>query len=599
MVSVFQEIRNGFLISARKTSPSLAVCEFPDATVTKGFLARSGLSTAAVTRMLPALAAWAKTSGDPKDLDIVRRIFLGACDPAGEHYWMPANAQRNDQRQVESSIVAWSLWLLRDEILTTLSGAERRNISNWLASCTRVPVRFNNWAWFTALNLAVRQDLSAKWPEFAGDEQFMLDDLKALDAMAGADGWYNDGVRGQGYDYYNSWVFASHYLYWNQIAGKRYPRWAERFQYRLDEWLKTFPHFFATDGGHVLYGRSLIYRWAVLTPLILAYLQKSWPHPPALLKRLVRGNVERLWELGAFDSGRGKLRESISAEGTPRICETYIGGGDVYWGMQAFSMFLIPPSDEFWTGPEAPLPVERAGYSLPLKGPGLLIAGARPSGHVRLIQARSTRLDAMYRDKYNKFAYSSHFPFCVNWEKSRAPWDNTLLLFDATTGETITRGEFRDSQVSADRVETTYPLGNLRVRTIIVVDEEWEGRVHYLIDAAPLSGWVLREGSYPLGFSAADRPEQKTGPGWISVRNPRTACLAATWRLAGWHTLEAWAGSGENTVHPRYVINSLTTETGRDRRVLASVHYASPKPIRWKDIMDGAARMRTRLGFYQ
>ena len=43
---------------------------------------------------------------------------------------------------------------------------------------------------------------------------------------------------------------------------------------RVSPMLMSTPYFFAGNGGHVLYGRSLIYRWGVLTPLVLAYQQK-------------------------------------------------------------------------------------------------------------------------------------------------------------------------------------------------------------------------------------------------------------------------------------------------------------------------------------
>ena len=593
---LFREILEGFLRNAAKTSKSLAVCEFPDATITESFKAASGLSTTAVCRMMPAMAAWVKGTGDRKLLETVATIYRNAFDPANPDYWLPSPDGKQNQRQVESSIVAWSLWLLREELLPLLGERGRRNAAEWLEGCTRVPVRGNNWAWFTAVNQAARLALAPSWPEFQGQEAFMIDDLKALDAMAAGEGWYNDGLTGHGFDYYNSWVFASHFLYWDEIIGRRYPEWSRRFAQRLDAWLKTFPHFFAANGSHVLYGRSLIYRWAVVTPLVLAYRQQRWPHSPGLLKRIVRGNLEYFWSIGAFDSDRGKLRESLSAEGTTRIRETYIDGGHPYWGMQAFAMFLIPPGDPFWTRSEEPLPVERADFQLPLKGPGLLVAGSKASGHLRLIQARSTRDDPHYRDKYNKLAYSSHFPFCVNWEKTRGGWDNSLVLWDATTGETITRGVIESSEVTRDRVEIVYPLGPMRVRTRVIVDGEFEGRVHHIESVASLSGWVFREGSYPLGLSGGDRVKQSAAGGTIQASNPRTTHLVAVWRLAGWQLLEGFTGTGDSVVYPRYVIPTLTAEISPDRRILASVHYASPRPLRDKDVADGAARMRTRLG---
>ena len=145
----------------------------------------------------------------------------------------------------------------------------------------------------------------------------MFDDLRALDGMySGSEGWYNDDKPHSAFDYYNSWVFASHFLYWNALVGSRFPDWAKRFADRLRLYLETSPLFFGANGSHVLYGRSLIYRWAVLTPLVLAYWQKLWPHDEATLHRIVRGNLQFHWNNGAFDSSSGKLRETYSEHGT-------------------------------------------------------------------------------------------------------------------------------------------------------------------------------------------------------------------------------------------------------------------------------------------
>ena len=233
---------------------------------------------------------------------------------------------------MESSIIAWSLWLLRDTLLPQMSSLERQRIDAWLASCTTVPVRKNNWAWFTAVNHAARTALKDRFDEFSYDRSAMFDDLRALDGMYVGGGWYNDDKPHYAFDYYNSWVFASHYLYWNAMVGSKFPEWSRIFGERLKVYLGTAPLFFGSNGSHILYGRSLIYRWAVLTPLVLAYVQKQWPHDPAMLHRIVRGNLEYHWNNGAFESEKGKLRETYSDKGTGDIgsrtsmAGTLIGG---------------------------------------------------------------------------------------------------------------------------------------------------------------------------------------------------------------------------------------------------------------------------------
>jgi hypothetical protein len=513
----YEEILRGHLTWARKTSPSMAVLEFPGATVTKNFLAKSGLSVTGVTRMLPALAA-AVAGGRDRDgasLDAALQAFRNGTDPTHPDYWLPSPQEQQNQRQVESSIVAWSAWLLRDKIMEPLGPEGRRNLAAWLASCTQYPVRSNNWAWFTAVNQAVRLSLGAMWPEFQGDEAWMLADLKFLDTLAeGSSGWYNDARDGAAFDYYNSWVFASHFLYWNEVIGARYPEWRDRYSARVTSYLKTAPNFFGASGGHVLYGRSLIYRWGVLTPFVLAYQQKLWPHSAGLLKRIVRGNLEYHARLGAIDPSCGKLRETYTPHGAPTIKESYIDGGHPYWGMQAFALWRIPASDPFWTAAEGPLPVERGDFSLPLKGPGLLLTGTKRSGHVRLYNARSSRPDLHYRDKYNKFVYSSQFGFCAVEERDHIPVDSTLCLRNAG-GKMAGRGDFLESKITDGRINLVYEISldsaKARIRTIIAVSSESEQRRHEIEMTGPVAGLEWVEGSLASPDGSAVRVTKDRG----------------------------------------------------------------------------------------
>lgn len=590
----FQEILRGYLANAAKTSPTLAVVEYPDATVTKSFLAKSGLSATGVTRMMPALAAWVAGKRQPESgaLDALVKAFRNGTDPASPDYWLPNPDRTQNQRQVESSIVAWSLWTARDHVLPALTQSERKNVAAWLASCTKHPVRGNNWAWFTAVNLAVCARLSEKYPEFQSDEAFMLADLKVLDSMATGDsGWYNDGFKGHAYDYYNSWVFASHFLYWNALVGPRYPEYQKRFSDRLARYLETAPYFFAGHGGHVLYGRSLIYRWGVLTPFVLAYQQKLWPHSPGLLRRLVLRNI--LWQadLGAFDAQAGKLRESYTPAGTRDIRESYIDGGHPYWGMQAFAFWEIPDDDPFWTAPEEPLPIEKSDYSIALPEAGLLLVGARASGHVRLFNALSTRPDAHYRDKYDKLVYSSHFPFAVNHTPDRPTLDNILALRNTATGAIAIRGEVSNPVVEAEKIELDYSITlgpvTARVHTEIRYFGEFESRQHLVqVSGGPFDNLELVEGGMPYSPTPVSINPAAMAPVYKELH-------LKTYNLRGWKAsrTEDHAGSVFYGAHKLQVL-SAPLEPSMN---LASIRYSSPKAMPKEKVDLDAQSLAARL----
>jgi hypothetical protein len=498
------------------------VVEFPGGTVTKSFLTAKGLSITGVTRMMPALAAWVAGGRRAEPwLGLVRDALVNGTDPRHPDYWLASPEKEQNQRQVESSVVAWSVWLLRDKLLPRLNSAQRRNIAAWLASCTRRPVRTNNWAWFTAVNQACRLALAPRFPEFAGDEDWMREDLEFLWSLrTGDEGWFNDAPKGAAFDYYNSWVFASHFLYWNAILGSRYPEWSGRFGERLKKYLETAPLFFAPDGAHVLYGRSLIYRWGVLTPLVLAYQQGLWPHSPGLLKGLVERNVAWHRKIGGFDRDNGKLRETFTPEGAPGVKESYIDGGHPYWGMQAFALWMTPPRDPFWRGQAEPAPAARGDFARALPGPGLFVWGNQATGEVRLFSGRSYRSDLHYRDKYNKFTYSSRRGFCCVHEKQPIPHDCTLLLRGRATGETAGRGEFHSTELRPDGVDVSYTLAlNGRQAQVFTrlraqgAQELWEHRVAF--DGEP-AGLELVEG----GWAAPDRSGRLNAvEGWEEVKD--------------------------------------------------------------------------------
>lgn len=586
---LFLEIVRGYLAAARRTSPTLAVVEFPEATVTKNFLARSGLSATGVTRMLPALAAWAVSRREP-DAGVREALiaaFRNGCDPDCPDYWLPSPADRQNQRQVEASIVAWSLWTARDIVLPELGERGRRHVAEWLDSCCRAPVRNNNWAWFTAVVQAAMLRLGERYGEFRGDEKWMLDDLRALDAMAAGDsGWYNDGLKGAAFDYYNSWVFASHFLYWNALCGDKYPEWRTKFAARLARYLETAPYFFASHGGHVLYGRSLIYRWAVLTPLVLAWMQGLWPHSPGLLRRIVERNILWQWDIGAFDAAAGKLRETYTRAGTRDICETYIDGGHPYWGMQAFAFWMIPAEDPYWSAPEEPLPVEKSDYAIAVPEAGLLVRGARVSGQVWIYNAKSTKKDLHYRDKYNKLAYSSHFPFAVNHTAGRPTADNIVLLRDPSTGELACRGDVEESAVEAERVELAYEirLGQVtaRVRTWLRWRGDFEMRTHVVTASGEgLERLEILEGGVPYVDRPADLNPAAMQPFFPEVH-------LKVWNLRGWKGARTDEGDG-SVWYGRHKVQVLWAPLAA-KMTLASLRYTSPKAVPKDKVEEEAQR---------
>ena len=549
LTDYFLTILAGFLRNARATSPHYTVCDFPAGTKLDGCCTPSGKTYTSVARMLPAMAEFVAAGGrraDGVDLEeVIFTIYQTAFDPQHPHYWGEPAQNKPTQRTVESALAAIALARLGAAFAGKLAARERANVNRWLASCTAVPERTNNHAWFTAVNQAARLSLARTFPEFRGDEAWMLEDLKAMDVLAAnaADGWYSDDPKLTVYDYYNFWTFGNFPLFWSRIAGQLYPEWNAKLRSRAREFLRNTPYFFAADGAVPMFGRSLLYRWSVLSPLVLGYEQGLWPHSPGLLRRILQRNFDWWWQLGAYDEKLGKLRETLSPGGTPDVSEDYIDNGHPYWAMLAFTFFSLPAADPLWTAPEEELPVERADYELKIAGPRMILAGTKSSGQVRWLQALHTPRRAAYRDKYNKFVWSSAFPFnVIQHEKETSPWDQALVFREPATGVCACRIFPDAGELLDDGVRTIWST-KLNGRTIQVVSTirlagEFEHRNHLLsspvaslAEPNPAERQLIEalEGSYPLGLANSEEPEKQQGPNWLGLRSQRTRKLLVSW----------------------------------------------------------------------
>jgi hypothetical protein len=250
-------------------------------------------------------------------------------------------------------------------------------------------------------------------------------------------------------------------------------------------------------------GRSLIYRWAVVSPLVLGYQEGLWPHSPGLLRRIVRGQLEYHWSLGCFDDAKGKLLETFSADGTPVTREPYVDNGHPYWAMLGFAFLGLPKDDPFWTAPAEKLPVEKDDFLLRFDGPNFLLCGRKETGEVRWIQSQNSAKRDAYRDKYSKFAWSSHFGFNSIKDLDHVPPDQALVFRDKESGKEATRAPngVTQGKLLEDGVETTWwaQLNDWKftVTSTLRIAGDAETRVHRVTAPAEAVGKVeVIEGSY-------------------------------------------------------------------------------------------------------
>jgi hypothetical protein len=582
----FVTILDGFLRNAKATSDSFAVCDYPDGTKLKSCCNPAGKTYVSVARMMPAMVEWMHAKKEPaSDIEnTLLNIFRHAFDPKHPDFWGYAPDNRATQLSVESALVAHALAMSGKEFVEKLTPAERANVNKWLASCTQVAERKNNHAWFTACNQAARLELSRSFPEFHGDEAWMLADLKAMDELATTattpDGWYTDSPDQPIYDVYNFYVFPNFPLMWGQIIGARYPQWNEKFRARIKIFLQRTPYFFAANGSHPLMGRSLIYRWACLSPLILGYREGLWPHSPGLLRAIVRRQLEYHWSLGCYDAEKGKLRESFTRDGTGVTREPYVDNGHPYWTMLGFAFFGIKADDPFWTAAEEPLPVEKGDFVEKFDGPKFLLSGTKRTGEVRWVMSQNAAKREPYRDKYSKFSWSSHFGFNSINDKERVPADQALVFRNIETGACATRAPagVTAGKLLDDGVGTSWfaQLGDWKIEVVsrVRIVGEFEERTHRITAPAEAVGKVeIVEGS---------RAKPVDGPELVHL-----------WPIRGYDRVETATLDMANLLYAKVSFQQAIGKLTGPQVTVALISYASPKPPATDEVMRRGEELKS------
>lgn len=536
----------------------------------------AGGSPEGVTRMLWGLGGWLSQDRETelrwrgeifKPDVLTKRALIGGTDPNSLGYWgRKPNRGEYDQRTVESGQVAFATWQSRQHSWDTMTPQEQANLVAWLERFGQKPASWNNnWALFWLLNHAGRKHLGAAY------DQAMMDSvLEYLEDVYCANGWYDDGKqRGANhFDDYNYWVFATHVLAWAQMDGDTQLERRDLLLERIEKLMVHFPYFFAAKGAYTEYGRSLSYKFARLAAPLWAYKAGVWPHSIGMLRRLVGRHMRWYLDWGALRAD-GTLRQSLTAEGSVEVRETYIATGSSYWATLAFgALWSLPDDDPFWTTPEEPLPVEQANFTTVYKEPGWVVVGDKQSGEVQRFSARSEK----HPSKYGKYLYATAAPFNIGQVGGQYSPDNMLSLSD---GETHAH---RDKNLASGvgepgwlRMRYSQSLeGNTHlIDTTIITRGEWHLRAHRVTLDKNTEGSVsVSEGSSPLGYVAGSSPfiQSSKVQGWEKAtefgRPEEGNRQVGIMRLKGYdgqQRARAWQGRHDlNSVYGHYVLPLLT-----------------------------------------
>ncbi|WP_101848241.1 DUF2264 domain-containing protein [Zhihengliuella sp. ISTPL4] len=419
LVTVADTILDG---AARHASPAGAVIRYPGAPGGFGS-AVDALEGFSRTFLLAAFRIAGDPLGTTSLADRYAKGLAAGVDPAGAERW--PRPDEVDQAKVEAAALALGLHLTRDTVWVRLDDAARTHAVDYLAAFVGGSYPPNNWAWFRVL---VEQFLeSVGGPSSTADRAA---DLALLDSFERQDGWSADGAA-RSFDHYAGWALSFYPLLWADMVGEE-PRHADRiarYRIRLDAFLDDALHLVGTDGGPLLQGRSLTYRFATAAAAGVAAFSGTSRHDLGLLRRAVSGQVQHFTDRGAPDA-TGVL--PLGWHGPWRhLAQDYSGPGSPYWASKGLLPLALPAAHPFWTAGEQPLPIDRGPFARVFLAPGWLATGTT-DGIVRVVNhGTDHRTPGAYQPDgplYAKLGYSTATAPVLAGPGVRDPLDGAVAV---------------------------------------------------------------------------------------------------------------------------------------------------------------------------
>lgn len=334
------------------------------------------------SRIAPLIAAWL-AGGRPETVQVpsfgdiylpglLRTGIEQGTDPAAEEYWGDIGAL--DQRVVEASDIALTVWLGRDFLWDSLDKDTRARLVSWLAQADGKAdaARFANWHLFPLLVNRTLKSLGTP----VSDEAFNSG-WNAVKSSYAGNGWFHDSQDNH-FDYYNAWSF--HYsLYWlTRIDDKLDIDFVDNAR---KEFVSFYRHLVTPRGFPVL-GRSICYRTAMPVPLIIESLMNSEIVSPGEARRALDVTWRYFIEHNALAAG--VLTQGYCGQ-DKRYLNNYSGPASCLWGARSLVVALSQPDHApLWTAEQVQLPVEQKDFSLFAETPGWQLEGSREQNSVMI-----------------------------------------------------------------------------------------------------------------------------------------------------------------------------------------------------------------------
>lgn len=440
------------------------------------------------SRLLWGVAPLIAGGGQWSIQDFHANGFRYGTDKDGVFYW--GDVHDFDQRIVEMAAMALALLIAPKVYWEPLTEQQKKNTAQWLLSVNQHKMPKNNWYFFRVLvNLAL---------EIRGcpyDAALREQDLEFLESLYMQDGWYKDSVP---YDNYNPFAFHFYSLIYCAFKSDTDTERCDRFKERARLFSQQFIFFFTQEGDFIPFGRSLTYRFAVVSFYAACAFAKLELLPWGQMKGIILRNF-RWWAKRPIFDNAGLLTVGFGY-GSLYHSEQYNSPGSPYWALKAFLILALSDDHPFWKSDEEPLPMLEQRYTAQV--PHMLFQ--RTADDVLFLNGGQYPAFELNNAaaKYAKFAYSARLGFSVsisNWGLDKIGCDNMLFLRESND---LYWRERRQGDVLIccnDFVCSRWqPWGDVSIITWLIPYLEGHIRVHQIDTSRSL---IFAEGGFSLPIS--------------------------------------------------------------------------------------------------
>jgi len=321
------------------------------------------------------------------------------------------------QNLVEFGALAISMTAIPDVLWDPLSQGQKDSLAVLMISYGDGPTVDSNWKFFNIFVLSFFKNQG-----YPINEKLLVEYLDKTLGHYRGEGWYNDSPA---YDYYSMWAFQMYGAIWAEYYGnKYYPEKAKKFMAYFSDLKDNYPYLFSRDGKMIMWGRSISYRYAAVTPFPLMGFGNDPKTNYGWMRRIASGTLLQFFEHPDFMSD-GVPTLGFYGPFEPAV-QMYSCRGSVYWGGKVFLGLLVPENNPFWTA------VENEGawetelekgkvYNKFSKGTNILITDYPTIGASEIRAWCHATVAGDWQkfrstENYNRLSYNSAFPWQADGE---------------------------------------------------------------------------------------------------------------------------------------------------------------------------------------